>query len=511
MKVLLIYPNFRGMNMLPPAIALFTAILRERGHKVALFDSTDYPNPEDDEFDSDKYKEMNLNVRPFDDSLLKVSFKEESVFTAFQNCVDQFNPDIMAMSCTEDNVTLGISLLKRTIHLKIPTILGGVFPTFAPELAISNPGVDMVCVGEGEYVIAELCDQMEKNMPYDNIPGLWIKKNSIIKRNPMGLAVDINNNPFLDLSVFNEGRLYRPMQGKVWRMLPLETHRGCPYQCAYCNSPTQSVKYRNETNSSFFRKKQISKIREEIIHFRDNYKVEAFYFWADTFFAYTEKEFDEFVEMYSEFKMPFWCQTRPETVTFNRVKSLADVGMFRMAIGIEHGNEEFRRKVIGRSVKNETIIESLRIINDVGVPFSVNNILGFPYETRELTFDTIELNRYIKADSMNAYSYSPFHGTPLRKVSEKEGYIKPNVIARSLTKPTILNMPQYTPDQIEGMRRCFVLYVKLPKGRWPEIERAEKLDAEGLKIWTEIRNEVNDKYMNFDDDVISKNVNIVSY
>jgi radical SAM superfamily enzyme YgiQ (UPF0313 family) len=209
--------------------------------------------------------------------------------------------------------------------------------------------------------------------------------------------------------------------------------------------------------------------------------------------------------------MPFWCQTRPETVTFNRVKSLADVGMFRMAIGIEHGNEEFRRKVIGRSVKNETIIESLRIINDVGVPFSVNNILGFPYETRELTFDTIELNRYIKADSMNAYSYSPFHGTPLRKVSEKEGYIKPNVIARSLTKPTILNMPQYTPDQIEGMRRCFVLYVKLPKGRWPEIERAEKLDAEGLKIWTEIRNEVNDKYMNFDDDVISKNVNIVSY
>ena len=41
MKVLLVYPNMRGMNMLPPAIALFSAILKQRGHKIDLFDATD--------------------------------------------------------------------------------------------------------------------------------------------------------------------------------------------------------------------------------------------------------------------------------------------------------------------------------------------------------------------------------------------------------------------------------------------------------------------------------------
>ncbi|PKG31590.1 MAG: radical SAM protein [Methanoregula sp.] len=403
MRILQGYPNIRGMNMLPPAIALFTAILKQRGHVVGLFDSTDYPNPEDDHFNSDKEKEANLNVRPFDDTLLKVSFIDRDVFDAFEECVQEFQPDLMAMSCTEDMFPIGIRLLERTGHLHIPTLIGGVFPTFAPDLVLSHPEIDMVCIGEGEHVLAELCDRIQRREPYDNIPGLWIKKDGKIRRNPVGPVVDINKNPLLDLSLFHEGRMYRPMQGKVWRMFPLETHRGCPYTCTYCNSPSQQEMYKKETGSNFFRKKSFEKIREEIIHLRDNSRAEAFYFWADTFFAYSDKEFDEFVDMYSEFNIPFWCQTRPETVTYDRVKNLDDVGMFRMAIGIEHGNDEFRKRVLKRNVSNETIITNLKIVNKAKVPFSVNNILGLPYETRELTFDTIELNRHIQADGSNAY------------------------------------------------------------------------------------------------------------
>ncbi|MBF0568214.1 MAG: B12-binding domain-containing radical SAM protein [Nitrospirae bacterium] len=495
MKILLIYPNIRGMNMLPTAIALFSSMLKEQGHTVSLFDSTDYPNIEDDEFNSDKLKEKNLNARPFDDTLLKMTFKDEDLLDSYKKHVEAFSPDLIAMSTTEDMYPIGIRLLEISAPYKIPTLVGGVFATFASELVINRPEVDMVCVGEGEHVLSELCFRMDRGMPYDDIPGLWVKKKGEIRRNPMGQAVDMNENPVLDLSIFPEGRLYRPMQGKVWRMFPLETHRGCPYQCTYCNSPQQALKYREETGSRFFRKKRLDKVRNEIIFFRDKHNVEAFYFLADTFLAYSEAEFDAFIEMYSEFKIPFWCQTRPETITYKRVKKLSEVGMFRMAVGIEHGNEEFRKRVIHRSVKNETIIKALATVNDVGVPFSVNNILGFPFETRELAFDTIELNRHINSDSMNAYSFSPFHGTPLRKIAEQQGYIEPGTIARSVTRPTMLNMPQFPPQQIEGVRRCFVIYAKLPKSRWPEIEKAEKLTPEGDAIWEKLRDEVAEKYM----------------
>jgi hypothetical protein len=41
-KVLFLYPNTFGMNMLPPAVALFSALLKKEGHKVDLFDATYY-------------------------------------------------------------------------------------------------------------------------------------------------------------------------------------------------------------------------------------------------------------------------------------------------------------------------------------------------------------------------------------------------------------------------------------------------------------------------------------
>ena len=53
MKVLLIYPNLRGMNMLPPAIGLLSAVLKQGGHEVRLFDTTYYATLEDKDADAD--------------------------------------------------------------------------------------------------------------------------------------------------------------------------------------------------------------------------------------------------------------------------------------------------------------------------------------------------------------------------------------------------------------------------------------------------------------------------
>jgi len=175
-----------------------------------------------------------------------------------------------------------------------------------------------------------------------------------------------------------------------------------------------------------------------------------------------------------------------------------DIGLFRVGCGVEHGNENFRISLLKRRITNEAMIEKYKILNRCGVLFSVNNIIGFPTETRELAMDTIELNCRINADSYNAYSFSPFHGTPLRKLAEELGYIEPGLIARSATKPTLLKMPQFSPQEIEGVRRCFVLYVKMPKSRWPEIREAERLTPKGDAIWEGLRNEVAEKYMVFE-------------
>lgn len=497
MRVLLLYPNLYGMNTIPPAIGLFTAILKRDGHEVKLFDTTAYEGAFS-AVDSDKQKSENLNARPFDDTLLKQGARKSNASVDFVEFIRKFQPDLVAMSCTEDMFPVGLELLLALDSNRPKVVAGGVFPTFAPDLvfAYAKGKIDFVLRGEGEDTLPELCRRLELGIALNDLPGLFTNSGRI--NNPLPKTVDVALLPLPDYSLFEEGRFYRPMQGKLRRMMPIETIRGCPYSCAYCNAPLKEKIYKNESQK-FFRKQKFDQIRAEIKHCVDVYKADSIYFWADTFLAWNDREFNEFCEMYSEFGLPFWIQTRPETVKQWKFEKLRDVGLLRVAFGVEHGNEEFRRRILDRNVTNEMILENLKIVTDLGIPISVNNIMGFPTETRKLAFDTIELNQGIRSDGTNAYTFVPYHGTPLRAMSEQLGYVQKGALSRSVTLPTMLNMPQFSKDEIEGIRRCFVLYVKMPKERWPEIRLAESLTPEGDQHFRRLKDECLEKFMHYGD------------
>jgi len=496
-KVLFIYPNTYGMNMLPPAIALFSALLKERGHAVELFDATYYQVGHG--VDSDGTKMDNLNVVPYDMGARGIKMRDTNWRDDILDQVKRFSPDLIAMSTTEDMWELGVKLIESVEDYieknRTPVLVGGVFATFAPELAIRHRLVDAVCVGEGENALVDLCDRLEKGNAFDDVTNLWVKKKdgSIVK-NSVSSPVDINQNPMIDFDLFEDARLYRPMAGKIYRMLPVETIRGCPYKCTFCNSPNQVELYKEKTDTSFFRKKRMELVHKELMWTKKELNVEYNYFWADTFLALSNREFDEFCEIYSDIKLPFWMQTRPETLTDDRIKRLAEVGLHRISFGLEHGNQEFRAKHLMRKFANADIIEKLKIPRKFGVQFSINNITGFPYETRELAMDTVEINRQIDSDNQNIYSFVPFHGTPLRKTCEMLGLVNPDDITKCLTDESILRMEQYPIDEIEGLKKTFVLYVKMPKSRWPDIRRAEPNTPEGNRIFEELRQEYMEKY-----------------
>lgn len=484
--------------MLPPAIALFSSILKREGHDVRLFDATYYNV--DYGIDSDGTKMEHLNVVPYDMQSRGIKQRTTPWREDIRALVDDFSPDLVAVSSTEDMWELGVQILEgiqdKITRDRIPVIVGGVFATFAPHLPMRHPLVDMVCVGEGENAMVDLCKRIETGSAYDDVTNLWVKQSDgSIRKNLVSKPVDVNESPYLDLSLFEDERLYRPMAGKIYRMLPIETARGCPFSCAFCNSPNQVTLYQDLTNANFFRKKRMELVHSELKFLKDSLNIEYNYFWADTFLALNKKEFDEFCEMYSDIRLPFWIQTRPETITDYKVKRLKDVGLHRISFGLEHGNEAFRAKYLDRQFKNEDILEKLRVPVEYDVSFSVNNITGFPHETRELAMDTVELNRQIGSSNQNIYSFTPFHGTPLRKMCEDMGLIHPDTVTKSLTDKPMLNLPGYPVEEIEGLKKCFALYVKFPKNRWDEIRLAEADTEEGNRIFETLKAEYIDRYL----------------
>ena len=144
MKVLFIYPNTYGMNMLPPAIALFSALLKQEGHKVEIFDLTYYAT--DFGIDSDGSKMENLNVVPFDMGAKGIRLKSADWKKDINDQISRFQPDLIAISSTEDMWELAMKVMEEIKEYKtkndIPVIAGGVFCTFAPDLCIKYPYVD---------------------------------------------------------------------------------------------------------------------------------------------------------------------------------------------------------------------------------------------------------------------------------------------------------------------------------------------------------------------------------
>lgn len=498
-RVLFIYYNPRKMSLVPPAIAIFSRLLKSIGVEVALFDTTLYAKH--DSSDSDSIEEKNLTVKPFSDSLKEaqagIRYRGSDIIADLGKLISYFRPDLLAATAVESTFEGTINLLHSVRHHRIPTVLGGVFATFASDIAISYPEIDMICVGEGERALTELVQKMRSGEDYSDVSNLWVKKRGggIIK-NRIAPLLDLDAIPLPDMSIFEEGRFYRAMGGKIYKMFAVETHRGCIFACGFCNSPLQNKLYREGTTQSYFRHKSISRVREEI----DQYVklgAEYLFFWADNFFAYPQREIDKFCEMYSEYKLPFYCQSHPENLSEDKVVKLKKAGMQRLGIGIEHGNEEFRRRVVNRNYSNKMLIEKLGLLAGLGVEYSVNNIIGFPDETPELVMDTIELNRQHKAADISCSIFTPFHGTPLRKLALEKGYLKDeNIIAPSNADASILDMPQFTPRQILGKRRTFNLYIKFPKNRWDEISLAENLTPEADAVWERLRKEYVATYIN---------------
>ena len=490
------------MSTIPPAIALLSQLLKDKGHYSDIFDTTFYEFDDDiSHEDDDKASIKSLQFRPVvdaDDDNLHFKKKKTDSAQDLRKKIIEFNPDLLAVSCSETTFMRGLRLISKTRDLKVKNIFGGVFPTFAPHLVMNFKHVDMLCVGEGENAMIDLAECLANGKDYLNVTNLWVrKKDGTIKKNSITKPVDIDSlPPKTDIGIFGEKRFYRPMGGKIRRLLPVETHRGCPYTCSFCNSPSQNRLY--SKHGSFFRKKSMKLIKEEIENHIKMWKVEYIYFWADTFLAWSNREFDEFCEMYKDIKLPFWCQTRIETIDESKFKKLKEVGLHRITFGMEHGNEKFRREVVKRNYSNKLAIELMQIPSELDITFSVNNMIGFPSETRELAFDTIELNRHFKSDDTTCSTLIPFHGTEIRKMALEQGLIDKDKIYNTgySSESGILDMPQWPRKEVAKLRDTFSMYVKFPKDRWPEIKKAE----DDPNLYTKLSKEFIDTYWSKRDD-----------
>jgi radical SAM superfamily enzyme YgiQ (UPF0313 family) len=480
-RVLLINCNTMLDTLITAGIGILSACLRQKGIEVRLFDTTFYRTAERT---GDEARAYSLQVKKTDFADLGIVPEPGDVVEDFVKTVESWRPDLIGLSCIEVTFPLGMRLLEAVRHTGVPTIVGGPYATFAPEIVIRHPGVDMVCVGEGEAALVELCERMAQGGDTLSIANLWAKRGEHIVKNPVRAAIDLDTLPQQDWEVYDKRRFWKPMGGKISVTGTFEMNRGCPYTCTFCINSGFDAIYGDR--GGYYREKNVDLLIEEMAAKKERYDLAYVYLVAESFLTTPLKRIERFGRLYREkIGLPFWVEVRPESVTKEKAAILKDIGCEGVSVGVESGNLWLRENVLGRNVSDKTIIRAFELMHETGIRLNANNMIGFPHETREMIFDTIELNRILQPHGVMVSYFSPYKGCTLRRTCETAGYIAEDGIASDYRLGPSMDMPQLRARNLAGIHRAFPLYVKFPKEEWDDIRRCEDLSPEGDRSFAE--------------------------
>ncbi len=497
-RLLLVYPNLPLMMSPAMSMAILNAIGKREGCEVEIFETTQYSS----EFSNKHIRQSEIGaVRANKDDEVKDMFyvaDPDQIIPDFLEHVDRFKPDLIMMSVQEDVYRIGLQLLDSINHLKIPNILGGVLVMSDPALVIANPLVNQVCVYEGERVAVDMINCLKAGETTKYVKGTWYSDSDGVHKNTPQPLTNIEE-VIPDYTCFEVKRWNRPMGGRTFNAaVSMETYRGCPYNCTYCNSPNT----RNIANvfevGNFIRRKNASRVEQELLEFKELYNPDLIMIQDDSFLARPAKEVYEFCEMWGKYKIPFWMNTRIENCRPEYLLALKQAGIYRISLGIESGNAEYRENVLMRKVKNEKYAEFLGHINDSNIPYGLNVIVGMPFETRDMIMETAQMVRDARGyDGINISIFQPYRGTKLRQIAVDAGFMDPDhingwdsgEIGGGFMDKWALTMPEPYIQQsdLDGIIKTFALYCFYSDEHWTRIRLAEtdeQLRQEYMKDYT---------------------------
>lgn len=327
--------------------------------------------------------------------------------------VDSIRPPTMEELCRADLV--GISTITPTAPRAyqvasalrargMPVVLGGPHVTLLPDEAIRY--ADYVFRGEAENVIVQLVEAVLASEGLEQVPGLSFRRDDEVVKNPPSEPVsdlDALPAPGFDL-----------LKGSLRLIVPVQTSRGCPHSCAFCNVPRLfGRKYR-------FRSTE--RVLDELSGL--DLRGRRVFFYDDHFAANRPRLYELLEGMLSRgLKFSWSAQVRGDVAGDERLLGLMRRANCRtLYVGMESVNPE-TLKAYGKGQTIGDIEQSIRMIHKHGIRIYGMFVLGADTDTVETVRATANFARQNGIESVQFLILTPFPGTAYRELIEQQGRI----------------------------------------------------------------------------------------
>ncbi len=280
----------------------------------------------------------------------------------------------------------------RALNPKSLIAVGGAHPTALPEETARD--FDVVVRGEADLSIRRFIADFQKGSPrriYD-----------------FEIPYDLDALPLPARDLVDIKSYHRIVGGEL--ATSLITSRGCPYRCAFCNSPMtfRGIRYHSK-----------EAVIKEIASIIDRYGIRNFIFYDDVFTLNRSRLYPLLKEM-EKLKIKFRCNVRPDYNRYEDYMRLKEAGCTTVAFGAETGDQGLLDKIH----KGCTVEQNLAAVRDAkraGLITKIYLIVGIPGETKKTIEETKEFIRKADPDEYTLFTMIPLPGSDIWNEPEKYG------------------------------------------------------------------------------------------
>jgi anaerobic magnesium-protoporphyrin IX monomethyl ester cyclase len=414
------------MGFPPIGIMSLSAVLKREGHECVMFDQAHPETPNEVIIDE---------IRKQKPDLVGLSFLSTTSYPYAKMLARQI----------------------RAIDAKVKLAFGGVFASLNAGLVkLQCPEVDFVCRGDGEQLILDLLAHL--NDP-EAVQGLtWMKDGRVMTNPNRPTERNLDQWPFPDreslkLDFVESMPLDVPAVLSMERFTTMQTSRGCPWPCVFCDIPM--------FNDGKWRFRSPEHVLAEFKYLQE-LGYGAVYF-VDDHFLLKPKRIEAICQglIESGNRIEWGVEGRVDSVCQHLFPAMAKARCRTIMFGVESGSQ----KVLDRLKKEQTLEEVDSAVNNAkkaGIEIVHGFfVVGNPDETIEDLRATFDFAARLRLDTFAFNRICVYRGTPLWQEYVERGLVNDatdwyKYFKCSEIDPTCLSGEVINRERTAGFQRLFI-------------------------------------------------------
>lgn len=318
-----------------------------------------------------------------------------------------FQPEMVCLSIFTSHYHNARSWARfcKNILPNVEVLIGGIHTSIYPTETFEYcPEFDYACVGEAEMLLPEFFRRLANKEPFDGLLGLVWRAGSEIKyEGPAALNLDLDSAPFPARHLVPNHKYFNFISTRRNYTI-VNTSRGCPFRCIFCEAAGQKWRARSAAN-----------IVAEFSECYEKYGIREFDIF-DSSFTISKPRVLEMCRLLVENglaeKIIWNVRSRVDTIDEELLDALKKAGCYRIFYGIESANPDVLRN-LRKGISLDRVKQIIKYTDKIGISAFGYFLVGAPGDTRASIQETIALAKELPLDFAIFNSLTPFPKTEL--------------------------------------------------------------------------------------------------